>query len=154
MTHEPATWRRETHEPAKRPLATAMLRGARRRCPACGEGRLYRAYLKTVDACGACGEAIHHHRADDAPPYMTITLVGHLVVPLVLLAERMWAPALWVHMALWLPLAVLSSLVLLPLVKGALVGLQWAFYMHGFDPRSGGAEDWDGVGLASWRPPH
>jgi uncharacterized protein (DUF983 family) len=37
-----------------------------------------------------------------------------------------------VHAALWLPLAVALSLWLLPRIKGAIVGLQWAFYMHGF----------------------
>jgi hypothetical protein len=25
-------------------------------------------------------------------------------------------------------------LALLPIIKGAIVGLQWALYMHGFDP--------------------
>ncbi len=32
------------------------------------------------------------------------------------------------------PLTVTLCLTLLPLVKGAIVGLQWALYMHGFDP--------------------
>jgi uncharacterized protein (DUF983 family) len=39
-----------------------------------------------------------------------------------------------VHMAIWLPLTLIASLWLLPRVKGALVGLQWALYMHGFEP--------------------
>lgn len=154
MTNEPVTWHRETDDPPKRSLATAMKHGAGGRCPSCGEGRLYRGYLKTVDACDACGEQIHHHRADDAPPYVTIALVGHLIVPLVLVVEKAWAPAMWIHMALWLPLTVLLCLAFLPVAKGALVGLQWALYMHGFDPRSGGSEDWDGVGFVSWKPPH
>jgi hypothetical protein len=40
------------------------------------------------------------------------------------------------HAALWLPLTVLLALVLLPPIKGALVGLQWALLMHGFDPNT------------------
>ncbi len=154
MTNEPVTWHREDDELPKRPLLPAMLFGARSRCPSCGTGELYRSYLKTVEQCAHCGEQIHHHRADDAPPYVTIALVGHLIVPLVLVVERAWHPAIWIHMALWLPLTVLLSLLLLPVAKGALIGLQWAFYMHGFDPRSGGSEEWDGVGFVSWRPPH
>ena len=82
----------------------------------------------------ALRRGVHHHRADDAPAYFTIVIVGHIVVGLVLAVEMAYRPALWVHAALWLPLTVILTLVLLPSVKGALVGLQWALRMHGFDP--------------------
>lgn len=110
-----------------------MRRGARRVCPSCGNDSLFRRYLKVTDTCGSCGEELHHHRADDAPPYFTIFIVGHLVVPLALWVERLWAPEIWVHVALWLPLVVVTTLLLLPVVKGVIVGLQWALYMHGFE---------------------
>ena len=60
---------------------SAMLRGLRGRCPNCGEGRMFRAFLKVADHCPACGEALHHQRADDAPAYFVIMIVGHIVVP-------------------------------------------------------------------------
>ena len=122
---------------APRKTSEAILRGARLRCPSCGEGPLYSRYLKVADACSSCGEELHHHRADDAPAYFTITIVGHIVIAGVLILERLYSPETWVHMVLWLPLTLLLSLALLPVIKGALVGLQWAFRMHGF----GGAED-------------
>ena len=122
---------------APRSTVDAMWRGAKLRCPACGEGHLFRAYLKVAEACPSCGEELHHHRADDAPAYFTITIVGHIVVAGALILEKGWAPETWVHMALWLPLTLLLSLGLLPVIKGALVGLQWANRMHGF----GGCED-------------
>ena len=50
--------------------------------------------LKVADSCDACGEELHHHRADDAPPYFTMFIVGHIVIPLVLVVEKLWAPAL------------------------------------------------------------
>lgn len=115
-----------------RSVADAMLRGWRQRCPACGEGKLFRAYLKVVDTCPHCGEDLHHQRADDAPPYFTMVIVGHVVIAGVLVLEKAYAPPSWVHLALWLPLTVILSLWLLPRVKGALVGLQWALRMHGF----------------------
>jgi uncharacterized protein (DUF983 family) len=59
-------------------------------------------------------------------------IIGHLLVPLVFWVERTWKPDLSVHAALWLPLAILLTLWLLPLVKGGIVGLQWAIGMHGF----------------------
>ncbi len=119
-----------------RPVLEAMLRGARLKCPACGTGALYRRYLKVLNACPNCGEELHHHRADDAPPYFTIVIVGHIVVSLVLLVEMTYRPPLWVHAALWTPLTLVLALGLLPSIKGALVGLQWALRMHGFDPNS------------------
>lgn len=122
---------------APRDTARAMWRSASGKCPSCGEGKLYRAYLKVADACGHCGEELHHQRADDAPAYFTITIVGHIVVGGALILERALAPATWVHMALWLPLTLGLSLVLLPVVKGALIGLQWSKRMHGFS----GTED-------------
>lgn len=110
----------------------SMRRGFRGRCPRCGEGKLFSAYLKVSQDCASCNQALHHHRADDAPPYFTMFIVGHILVPLVFWVERSWQPDLSVHAALWLPLAIILTLWLLPMVKGTIVGLQWAVGMHGF----------------------
>jgi uncharacterized protein (DUF983 family) len=121
---------------AGRRVFPAMLRGALGRCPSCGEGRLFERYLKVADYCPACNEALHHHRADDAPPYFTILIAGHLLVPLLIASEAAYRPALWLHAAIWVPVTLGVCLGLLPVVKGAIVGLQWANYMHGFDPNA------------------
>jgi len=97
-------------------------------------------YLKVNDTCPGCGEALHHHRADDAPPYFTILIVGHVIVGAILPVERAYVPPLWLHALLWLPLALAMSLWLLPRIKGAIVGLQWALYMHGFEELARSAE--------------
>ena len=120
----------------KRGLWQAISRGMLCRCPSCGKGSIFGKYLKVAPACEACGEELHHHRADDAPPYFTVFILGHILVPLVLTVEVAFVPALWIHMALWIPLTIVLAMSLLPPVKGALVGLQWAFYMHGFDPNA------------------
>ena len=116
------------------PRATwpALARGFGLTCPQCGVGRLYGRYLKVNPVCPNCGAELHHHRADDAPPYFTIVIVGHVVVPSMLLLEQLVAPPTWVQVALWVPLIVVSALWLLPRVKGALIGFQWAHRMHGF----------------------
>lgn len=122
---------------APRNVWQALRRGLGRKCPNCGEGRLLHSYVKVQDNCAACGEEMHHHRADDMPPYVTILIVGHLVVPFILMVEQAWAPATWVHWAIWMPLITLMSLWMLPRVKGGVVGIQWANRMHGF----GGEDD-------------
>ena len=121
----------------KREVWPAVSLGLRMLCPACGQGRLFRRYLKVADTCPSCTEELHHQRADDAPPYFTMSIVAHIVVAGVLILERLYAPPSWVHMTIWLPLTVLLSLWILPRVKGGLIGLQWALRMHGF----GGADD-------------
>jgi uncharacterized protein (DUF983 family) len=118
-------------EPA-RPIMQSMRRGSAGKCPACGTGKLYRQYLKVADSCPECAEELHHHRADDAPPYFTILIVGHFIVAGVMMVEDYFHPDYWVHILMWFPLTIGLSLLLLPRVKGALVGLQWALRMHGF----------------------
>ncbi|MFM9942800.1 MAG: DUF983 domain-containing protein [Hyphomicrobiaceae bacterium] len=119
-------------DPAHRDVWSAMKRGGALKCPACGKGRMFRAYLKVADTCPACGEALHHQRADDAPAYVTMVIVGHVIVGGILMLEKSAAPPTWVHLAIWLPLMTAMTLLLLPVCKGALVALQWALRMHGF----------------------
>lgn len=120
-----------------RPVADAMKRGFLCRCPKCGAGRLFASYLKTVDHCEACGEEFHHHRADDFPAYLVIVIVGHVIISAWLAFEAMFDLSVWTHLAIWAPLTVISALLLLQPVKGAVVGMQWALRMHGF----GGSTD-------------
>jgi uncharacterized protein (DUF983 family) len=103
------------------PVAMALARGARGLCPACGAGRLFSGYLRLAPECTACHAPLGRIRADDAPPYFTILIAGHLLLPGVFLVERAWQPAMWMHMAIWLPaFAIVCTLALRP-VKGAVV---------------------------------
>jgi uncharacterized protein (DUF983 family) len=122
---------------ARRDTGLALRRGFMGRCPNCGEGHIFRAYLKVRDKCEKCGEELHHQRADDAPPYLTILVVAHVIgfimVPVLTLYEDI---PFWVQATLWPGLVLVLSLSLLPRIKGALVGLQWALRMHGFGDHS------------------
>jgi uncharacterized protein (DUF983 family) len=123
--------------PAPRSWWRALRRGFARRCPACGEGAAFSRYLKVNAHCPHCGEVLHHQRADDAPPYFTCLIVGHAVVPLALTVEQVWEPPLAWQLGFWFPATLGLTLWLLPMVKGALVAVQWAGRMHGF----GGHDD-------------
>ncbi len=117
-----------------RPMRPAMLRGWRRRCPACGEGHMFDGYLKIRAACPVCGEDLSHHRADDGPAYLTILIVGHLMAPLIFWAFVEFRPSPIVLSSTFAAGCVALSLFLLPRLKGVIVGIQWAKRMHGFGP--------------------
>lgn len=116
----------------ERSVGTAIKRGLKSRCPNCGEGKLFKSYIKSADECAVCHTEIHHHRADDFPPYLTIFIVGHIVITLVMLVEARWDLSTWTHLALWVPLTVCLSLAMLQPLKGGVIGMQWALRMHGF----------------------
>ena len=126
-------WTRESAIAEKRDVWASIKRGFRGRCPRCGEGKLFRAFLKVDNNCSVCGLDFTPHRADDLPAYLVIVIVGHLVVPTALLIETNYAPPVALQLAIYLPLTFVASLLLLQPVKGAVVGIQWALRMHGFD---------------------
>lgn len=107
-------------------------RGARGRCPQCGVGRLFTGYLAVTPTCAVCGEELFHHRADDLPPYITMLVVGHIVVTGLLIGERLYQPELWKALIFWLPVTAALALALLRPIKGAVVALQWSLGLHGF----------------------
>ena len=59
------------------------------------------------------------------PPYFTILIVGHLVVPGILIAEQLASPPTWLLLAIVLPATLILTLSLLPFVKGAVMGAIW-----------------------------
>ncbi|HLJ01556.1 MAG TPA: DUF983 domain-containing protein [Bradyrhizobium sp.] len=133
MSPRPAVWSQDKMASEKRDVWTALKRGFCGRCPRCGEGKLFRAFLKVDQACSACGQDFTPHRADDLPAYLVIVMVGHIVVPLALMIETAYSPPIALQLALYLPLTFVASLALLQPVKGAVVAVQWALRMHGFD---------------------
>jgi len=116
----------------ERDTRRAMLRGFRCKCPNCGSGPILRGYLKVRDHCPVCREDLSHQRADDGPAYLTILIVGHLMAPMLMFAFETWRPEPLVLFTTFAVGTIALSLYLLPRLKGAMVGLQWAKRMHGF----------------------
>src|SRR6202042_1744314 len=129
----PTVWSQETALKEKRDVWQALKRGFRGRCPRCGEGKLFRAFLKVDDHCSVCDLDFTPHRADDLPAYLVIVIVGHIVVPTILWIETDFSPSVPLQLVIYLPFTLVLSLLLLQPVKGAVVGVQWALRMHGFD---------------------
>jgi uncharacterized protein (DUF983 family) len=136
VSGHPIVWSRENGAAEKRDVWTALKRGLRGRCPRCGEGKLFRAFLKVDDHCSVCQLDFTPHRADDLPAYLVIVIVGHIVVPTILWIETDYSPSVALQLAIYLPLTLILSLALLQPVKGAVVAIQWALRMHGFDEQN------------------
>lgn len=110
-------------------LLTAIGRGLRGRCPVCGKGRIFDGFLRVVSQCEHCSTPLGLARADDAPPYFTILVVGHIVIPAMLIVQKLYDPPTWVLSAIFLPLTLVLALGLLRPIKGATVGLMLSFNM-------------------------
>lgn len=111
---------------AKRPVREGILRGLKRQCPNCGEGKLFAGYLKVQPTCASCGHETGRYRADDGPAYVTMLLVGHILI-----APMLTFPVIWETSPLIVaPLALLTvgaaTLAALPFIKGGFIGLLWA----------------------------
>ena len=116
----------------QRNVGQAMWRGTLCKCPHCGQGKMFRAYLKVADNCDVCGEQLNLHRADDFPPYIAIMIVGHLLVAVMLHMDMAYHVNPLTYIYTMIPLAIILPLAILPSIKGSIVGLQWANGMYGF----------------------
>ncbi|MET1755395.1 DUF983 domain-containing protein [Novosphingobium sp. RD2P27] len=110
----------------------AAQRGTLCKCPRCGEARLFRKWLKSVEACASCGQDWSDHRADDFPAYIAILVTGHVLAPLMIALplDYDWSPL--AVFALLIPLSVAMMLGMLQPAKGAVIATQWWHGLHGF----------------------
>ncbi|MCG8505873.1 MAG: DUF983 domain-containing protein [Sphingomonadales bacterium] len=95
------------------------------KCPACGRGPLFSGYLTVAPGCSACGRSFAEAAADDGPAAFVILIVGFLVIFPALAVEIAYAPPVWVHLAIWIPVAISATLVLLRVFKSLLIALQF-----------------------------
>ena len=110
----------------KEELWPVIVRGVFGRCPRCGQGKLFDGMLKVKPACASCGLDYSFADSADGPAVFSILIVGFIVVGGMLWLEFTREPPVWVHAAIWGPLAVGLSLLTLRLFKGVLIALQYA----------------------------
>ena len=110
----------------KSKIAVGVGRGIRLRCPQCGEGYLFSRYITVRERCEVCGEDNTIYPSDDAPPYLTLLMVGHFIIPFMFWMDKAWNPAMWVMFAIWLPLIAVTTMGMLPYMKGLVIGFAWA----------------------------
>ena len=94
-------------------------------CPRCGKGKLFDGYLNIAKRCSACALDYAMFDAGDGPSVFVILIVGAIVVGGALLLEVNVSPPYWVHVAIWIPTAVILTFVFLRLAKALLLVLQY-----------------------------
>lgn len=102
-----------------------ILTGLACRCPVCGRGALFRAYLKLHETCPECGADLRAADSGDGPAVFVILICGAIACFGLLFTEVSFHPPIWLELAIWLPLAVVLCLAALPVFKAVLVTLQF-----------------------------
>jgi uncharacterized protein (DUF983 family) len=106
-------------------LKIALWRGLNRKCPSCGQGKAFTSYLKVAEACPHCQTPLGLYPTDDGPAYITMLLVGHIVVAPLFFFEGLWKD----HLEIIVPVTVVAiaalTLMILPFIKGAFLALLW-----------------------------
>ena len=126
----PVRWTNASRDAANRPgMALALRRGVMGKCPNCGRARLFAGWLRQVASCPVCAAPLGAIRADDAPPYFVVFLVGHVVIATQVLLDGVLDLSLWAEAAVFLPLTLALALGLLRPIKGATIGLMWQLGM-------------------------
>ena len=110
---------------AEHPAVSPWRAGLAGRCPRCAEGPLYGGFLRLADHCEACRLDFKPLNVADGPAFFAMSIVGLIVAFAALCAEVAVRPPIWLHLVLWLPLAIVLSLLLLRPIKGVLVAYQY-----------------------------
>ena len=120
--------------PTDRQFSFSVLwRGIQKRCPKCGVGAVLTGYLKPASSCSHCGEDFSHISADDGPAWLTLLIVGHAIVPLILVFGRDNAIPAWFSITSLTLITLVGVYFILPRAKGAFIALIWVTGATGQD---------------------
>lgn len=96
-----------------------------RQCPRCGHGALFERYLKLRKACAECGLDYSAFDSGDGPAVFVIFLVGPIAALFAFWFQWTIAPSIWLFMGVLCAVILGLSLALLPVLKAAVVALQY-----------------------------
>lgn len=113
------------HDTGEFPPVDPIKVGLQGCCPRCGRGKLFDGFITLKPRCSACGLDYAFADAGDGPSVFVMLIVGFLIIGLALWFDSVFAPPVWLHALIWLPLTVIVSLLLLRKFKGIMVALQY-----------------------------
>jgi len=94
-------------------------------CPRCGEGPMFRRWLKVQDRCPHCALDYDFASPDDGPAFFSLCFIAFPLLFLVVWFEVAINPPWWIHLIVSAPLMLLPCLLALQPIKGWLVASQY-----------------------------
>jgi uncharacterized protein (DUF983 family) len=94
-------------------------------CPRCGEGRMFRRWLKVQERCPQCGLDYDFAAPDDGPAFFSLCFIAFPLLFLVVWFEVALNPPWWMHLIVSVPLMIIPCLAALQPIKGWLVASQY-----------------------------
>ncbi|TAL29931.1 MAG: DUF983 domain-containing protein [Phenylobacterium sp.] len=125
-----------SHHPYENP--TSLEAGLRCRCPRCGEGKLFRSFLKIADHCDRCGLDYGFADPADGPAFFVMSGVSIAVMAVWAWSVVAFQPPIWLQFATVFPALFGGALATLQPVKAWLVAEQ---YLHKAEEAR-----WDSIG--------
>ncbi|GGE16074.1 membrane protein [Polymorphobacter glacialis] len=107
--------------PGPAPVANAL----RGRCPRCAQGKLFRTFIVFRPKCSACDLDYRAFNVGDGAATFLILIVGAIVTGLAMWLELTRSPAWYVHVALWVPLTIVLTVILMRVAKALLIALEY-----------------------------
>lgn len=90
-------------------------------CPECGAPGLFDGAARFRERCPSCGLDYGSYNVGDGPAAFLTLIIGALVIGLALGVDFAFAPPLWVHVLLWVPLTAAAVVYGLRVGKAALL---------------------------------
>ncbi|HUI20112.1 MAG TPA: DUF983 domain-containing protein [Methylocella sp.] len=110
---------------AEYPPQSPFVCGLRGTCPRCGKGSIFSGFLALAPRCSSCGLDFGFVDSGDGPAVFVTLFGGFIVLGVALWTELTYEPPLWVHLVVFLPLALIVCLGLLRPLKATLIALQY-----------------------------
>lgn len=107
------------------PRRPAIETGARGRCPRCGEGHIFAGFLTVRDSCEVCDLSYDFADPADGPAVFVQLFACVPGVVFIVMLEILARPGLWVHIAVGIPVLILTTILPLRPIKGWLVAAQF-----------------------------
>ncbi|MDO7835164.1 DUF983 domain-containing protein [Sphingobium sp. HBC34] len=107
------------------PRRPAYETGVRGRCPRCGQGHIFTGFLTMRDHCEVCGLDYSFADPADGPAVFVQLFACVPGVIFILMLEIMARPPLWVHLAVGVPVLILTTLLPMRPIKGWLIATQF-----------------------------
>lgn len=107
------------------PRLSSIETGVRGLCPRCGKGHIFRGFLTVRDHCEVCGLDYSFADPADGPAVFVQLFACVPGVIFIIMLEILARPPLWVHIAVGIPVLILTTILPMRPIKGWLVAAQY-----------------------------